>query len=92
MTDHLVGGQRPAELLADFGIVERHVEHDLHDADSFGAERGQRAVDHAFDFRQRVAAVAEQRVGGKVNAGQIEVAGAAAAEPRIIPQAETCGA
>ena len=65
VADHLVGGQRPAELLSDLGVFERHVEHDLHDADGLGAKRGQRAVDHAFDLRQRVAAVAEQASAGR---------------------------
>ena len=62
VANDLVGGQRPAELLAHFGVFQRHVEHDLHDADRLGAERGQRAVDHGFDVRQRIAAVAEQGV------------------------------
>ena len=82
VADHLVGGQRPAELLSHFGIFQRGVEQGLHDADRLGAERGQRAVDHGFDLRQRIAAVAEQGVRRKLDVREIEVAGAAAAEPR----------
>ena len=67
VADHLVGGQRPAELLADFGVFQRLVEQGLHDADGLRAERGHRAVDHGFDRGQRVAAVAEQGVGGKLH-------------------------
>ena len=43
-----------------------------------------RSTTHSI-FDQRVAAVAEQGVGGNVNICQIEVAGAAAAEPRQNP-------
>jgi len=39
------------------------------------------ALDHAFDRRQGVAAVAEQGVGGKANIPKIEIAGVSAAEP-----------
>ena len=46
-----------------------------------------RAVDHGFDRRQRVAAVAEQGVGGQAHVPEFEVAGAAAAEPRKIARA-----
>ncbi len=88
VADHLVGGQRPAELLAHFGVFQRHVEHDLHDADRLGAEGRQRAIDHGLDLRQCIAVVAEQGVGGKADIGEIEVAGPAAAEPRVIAQGE----
>ena len=66
--DHLIGGQRPAELLAHFGIFKRPVEHGLHDADGFRAQCCQRAVDDRFYFRKRIAAVSKQGVGGKANA------------------------
>jgi hypothetical protein len=65
VANDLVGGKRLAELLAHLGIFQRHVEHDLHDADRLGAERRQRTIDPGFDLRQRIAAVAEQGVGGR---------------------------
>ena len=92
MPDHLVGRQRPAELLAHPGVFQRPVEQGLHHADRLGTERGQRAVDHGLDFRQGVAAVAEPGIGGEPNVPEIEIAGAAAAEPRKIPQGESGGA
>ena len=88
MADHLVGRQRPAELLSDFCVFERGVEQRLHDADGFRAERRHRAIDHGFDGRERIAAVAEQRIGGKLDIFEIEIAGAAAAEARIVAKRE----
>jgi hypothetical protein len=55
MADHLVGGQRPSELLSDLGVFQRLVEQGLHDADGLSPERGHRAIDHGFDRGQRVA-------------------------------------
>ena len=49
VADHLVGGQRPAELLSYFCVFERLVEQGLHDADGLGTKRCHRAVDDAFD-------------------------------------------
>ena len=88
VTDHLVGGQRPSELLSDLGVFQRLVEQHLHDADSLRAKRGHRAIDHGLNRGQRVAAVAEQRVSGKVHIAKIEVAGAAAAETREVARGE----
>ena len=68
------------------------VEQGLHDADGLRAERGHRAVDHGFDRGQRVAAVAEQGVRGKLHIPEIEVAGPAAAKPREIARGEAARA
>src|SRR5690242_21951015 len=86
MLDHLVGGERPAELPSYPGILERGVEQGLHDADGFRAERRHGAVDRLFDGCERVAAVAKQGVGAEMNVLQFKMAAAAAAEPVEILQ------
>jgi hypothetical protein len=92
VADHLVGGQRPAELLAHLGVFQRLLEQGLHDADGLGTKGCKRMVHHALDLRQAIAAVAEQGVGGDANIREVEVAGAAAAEPRKIAQGDSGGA
>jgi hypothetical protein len=92
VADHLVGGKRPTELLTHLGIFQCLVEQDLHDADGLGTQGGERAVDHALDLCEAIAAVAEQSVGGKANICELEVAGAAATKPRKIPQGDAGGA
>ena len=84
MTDHLIGGERPSELLSDFGVFERLVEQDLHDADGLSPKRCHGAVNHSFDRGQHVAAIAEEGVGRKLHIPEFEVAGAAAAKPRKV--------
>ena len=49
VTNDLIGGERPPELLAHLGIFERSVEHDLHDADRLGAKRRERAINRRLD-------------------------------------------
>jgi len=84
MTDHLIGGERPSELFSDFGVFQRLVEQDLHDADGLSPKRCHGTVDHGFDRGQHVAAIAEQGVGRELHAVEFEVAGPAAAKPRKV--------
>ena len=84
MPDHLVGGQRPSELLSDFCVFERLVEQRLHDADGLRPKRGHRAVDHGFDRGQGVASIAEQGVGRKLHIPDFEIARPPAAKPRKV--------
>jgi len=92
MPDHLIGGQRAPELFSYFGVFQRLVEQRLHDADGLGAKCGHRAIDYGFDRRQRVAAVAEQGVGGKMHIPEFEIAGPAAAKPRKVARGDAARA
>ena len=91
MADHLVGGQRPSELLSIL-CIPASGRAGLHDADGFSAKGRHRAIDHGFDRGQGVAAVAEQGVGRELHIPEFEIAGTAAAEPRKIAQGEAARA
>src|SRR2546430_3223294 len=92
MTDHLVGGQRSSELFSYLDVFQRLVEQGLHDADGFSPECGHRAVDRGFDRGQRVAAIAEQGVGGEMHIPEVEVTGPATAKPLEVAQGEAARA
>ena len=73
--DRLVGADRAAELLAVFGVLDRHLHRPLGDPGRLGGERDAEAVEDRRSSR----ALGRQRVGGgdpdAVEADRVEAAG-----------------
>ncbi len=78
MTQHLVGGERLAELLARARVLDGRFQHRLHRADRLGAGHHQRVVTDAFELGR--AGAGEQRIVADGHAVQLERAGTGAVD------------
>ena len=67
--DRLERADRPAELHADLGVLDRHLEHLLRAADLLGGQRDRGQVEGAVQRRGAVAGRADQPAG---HAGELE--------------------